>query len=94
MTGCLVAVVPAACRPFTVQFFRELRELDLLEEELNALQEYERRYGSDRGIDILRADLKDRHGFLEQRLKDRIGGITVCARRELGDEEVERIISG
>ena len=79
--------VPEACQPFVGEFFDRLELLDDTEDKLNALTEYERRYGASRGIDILRADLKDIVAALEKELKDRAGGIAECARREGGDYE-------
>lgn len=87
MTGCLVAVVPAMCKPFTERFFEQLRELDDIEDNLGALQEFERRYGINRGIDIIRADLKERFDRVQRELKDRLGGIAECVRREGGEVE-------
>lgn len=91
MTGCLVAVVPAACKQFTEKFFEQLRELDDIEENLGALLEYEKRYGTNRGIDILRVELKDRFESVKIELKDRLGGIEECTRREAGD--IEELLS-
>jgi hypothetical protein len=92
MTGCLVAVVPAACQPFTEEFFKQLRTLDEVEDSLGALSEYEARHGTSRGIAILRADLKGRAEKLEIELKDRLGGIVECTRREAGDIAVDEVV--
>ena len=86
--GCQVPVVPAACEGFAEKFFEQLGELDSVEDALGALAEYERRYGGSRGIDLLRADLKERFGRVEQELKDRLHGIAECARREGGEIEL------
>lgn len=91
MTGCLVAVVPPACKPFTEKFFEQLRELDDIEDNLGALLEFEHRFGTNRGIDIIRADLKSRFDEVQTELKDRLGGIEVCTRREAGD--IEELLS-
>lgn len=81
-------VVPAACEGFAEKFFERLGELDNIEDALGALQEYERRYGRNRGVDLLRADLKERFSAVERELKDRLNGIAECTRREAGDIEL------
>ena len=86
-----MAVVPAVCQPFAEEFFKRLRELDDIEENLGALLECEKRYGTNRGIDILRAELKGRFEDVKIELKDRLGGIEVCTRREAGD--IEELLS-